>query len=828
MTQASPASVPLPPPDATRRIICCEYCPVACGYQVYSWPVDRAGGPAAADNAFGVDFPVAPLSGRWISQNMHTVTNVDGKLSHVVIIPDADIGAVNVGGTHSVRGGALAQKLYTPQGPTSDRYQFPMLNIRGDFVPIPWEVATELVARLSQHTLDNYGELAWGMKIYSYQFFENTFAASKLALKEIGTPNFSPHHAPAEGDDTPGLSDVGIDAFSASFEDDKAADVLFIAGSDPYETKTVRFTTWQAPGEATIIYVDPRRTFTAAYAESRGGLHLQLLPGTDTALYSAIAREIIAQGWEDTSFIRDHTASRAELDAEGKWRRKMFGGTFDEMREYLFSQQDFSLEGVEQATGVPADKVRRAAELMTGGGAAERPKTTILIEKGVYWSHNYENTAAIGNLALVTGSTGREGRAVSRMGGHQRGGVKAAGYPLDKSPHEFEGHKLEMDTERWFAEGNTRFRWIVGQNWIGAMGASHALADAAARLTSMGPPVVSPDPDRAFDALARRMDEGGTVIVHQEIYPNDSVQYADIILAAGAWGEDTYARANAERRIRLYEKIADPPGQAMSDWKIFAAVGRAMGFSGFDWADTNEIFEESGPRSAGSRKDYAALVEKAQTDGIRGHDLLKSFGNTGIQAPIGIDASGNLTETPRLHADLKFKSDSGKANFILADWEAVKRRNEILGPIGDELWVTNGRVNELWNNLSDYVRREIATARWPMNWLEISPADASARGIESGDLVSIESDNVLDQLGNVTSGSFTAAAYVSDIVPDGVTFTYFLYPGQPANTVVSGDSSLQPLNLRYNFKLGKGRVRKIGTTDLASRMSFAPRNLTPA
>jgi anaerobic selenocysteine-containing dehydrogenase len=115
-----------------------------------------------------------------------------------------------------------------------------------------------------------------------------------------------------------------------------------------------------------------------------------------------------------------------------------------------------------------------------------------------------------------------------------------------------------------------------------------------------------------------------------------------------------------------------------------------------------------------------------------------------------------------------------------------------------------------------------------MNFLEVNPDDAAAWGVESGDLLSIESDNVLDQLGNKTKGSFTAAAYVSDIVPPGVTFTYFLYPGSPANSVVSADTSLQPINLRYNFKLGKGKVTKIGTTDLKDRMSFAPRNLAPA
>ncbi len=44
----------------------------------------------------------------------------------------------------------------------------------------------------------------------------------------------------------------------------------------------------------------------------------------------------------------------------------------------------------------------------------------------------------------------------------------------------------------------------------------------------------------------------------------------------------------------------------------------------------------------------------------------------------------------------------------------------------------------------------------------------------------------------------------------------------------SADTSLQEINLRYNFQLGKGRVTKIGRTDTGDRMSFAPRNLAPA
>ena len=823
MTFSQPARVPLPPPDAEVSITACEYCPVACAYKAYTWPVGRDGGPAASENALGENFPTPLLSGRWPSENMHNVILRNGEKHNVIVIPDADTGAVNIGGTHSVRGGSIAKKLYNPDSPTSDRYQGPLLRVEGDLIPISWAMATDLVAGLSAHTVDTYGELAWGMKIYSYQFYENTYSASKLGLGAIATPNWSPHHAPAEGDDVPGLSDTGIDAFGAAFADDKEADVILIAGSDPYETKTVRFTTWQQPGGAKIIYVDPRKTFTAAYAVKNGGLHLQIKPGTDTALYNAIIREIIEKGWEDKEFLSQYVANRTDLDGETKWRRVMFGRSFDELRQYLFSREEFTLQGAATETGVPADQIAKAAAMLTGGGDA-RPKTMVLFEKGLYWSHNYENTAAIGNLGVLLGSTGKPGRATGRMGGHQRGGRKAAGYPMEKSPHSYEGNPIEMDTERWLVEGNTRFRWVVGTNWLNAMGASQGLTARVEELRSIGPNVTSTRFATAFDQLKARIDEGGLVVVHQEIYPNDSTQQADIILAAGAWGEENFARNNAERRLRLYEKISDTPGQALPDWKIFSEVGKKMGFDGFDWKDSNEIFEEAGPGSAGGRQDYSALVEYAQEKGMRAHDVLRELGTTGIQTPI-VREGDELVGTVRLHADMKWKTNSGKANFVFPDWDAVAERNALIGPKGQEVWVLNGRVNHLWNNLSDFVRRAYTKQRWPMNFLEVNPDDARAWGFVSGDLLSIESNDVIDQLGAKTTGSFTAVAYVSDSVPPGVTFTYFLYPGSPANAVTPGDTNLQPINLRYNFKLGKGVVTKIGTTDLVGRMSFVPRNL---
>ncbi len=814
--------IPLPPIDTQPKNICCEYCPVACGYKAYTWPEGTEGGPRAHQNALGLSFPITEPESGGITANMYQQVEVDGVPHHLLVIPDRAMKSVNRRGGHSVRGGALAKKFYNKDGKTKDRLLEPLLRINGELQPISWDLATDIVAQLSTYVIDKWGPLAWGMKRYSYGGHENVTAITKLAFQAIGSPNHAPHHAPAVGDDVPGLSDTGIDAFGACFEDDANADVILIAGTDPYETKTVRFLEWMAPSGAPIITVDPRRTFISNYAESKGGLHLQLKIGTDTALFGAIARYIIEQNWQDAAFIREFTASSAEIAAESKWRRRQFGQSFEEYRDYLLLEDAFSLVGAEQVTGVPQAKIVQAAEMLSGRGTT--PKVTMLFEKGLYWSHNYENTAAFGSLGVLLGAVGREGRATARLGGHQRGGQGAGGYPLDLSPHEFEGHKIEMDADRWMVEGKTRLSWAIGVNWIGAAACSAAIEGALKSLVQQTGPVVASE-STAIDQLKAKMDAGGMVFVHQEIYANDTTKYADLVLPAAAWGERDFARHNAERRLRLYDKVVEPPGQAREDWKIVAEVAQKMGYEGFDWADGSALLEEAAGYSQGSRRDFSELPAAAQAQGKSIYDLLREMGNEGIQTPART-IDGKLTPTRRLHADLRFKTTSTKANFVRADWQAVAARNAALAPRDDELWVTNSRVNHLWNNMSDFTRRAYAIRRWPANFLEIHPDDAAARGIANGDLLRIENDDVADQVGGTIAASFEAVAYVSDIVPAGLTNTYVCYPGSYGNSVTSGDATLQPLTARYVFKLGRGRIVRVGRWQGPS-FPLAPRNLAP-
>ncbi|KAF0141895.1 MAG: aoxB [Rhodospirillaceae bacterium] len=70
--------------------------------------------------------------------------------------------------------------------------------------------------------------------MYSYQYFENTYAITKIAMTSIGTPAVVPHDKRSNTDDATGLDDAGIDSFAASYEDWGTCKVAFLSGIDPF------------------------------------------------------------------------------------------------------------------------------------------------------------------------------------------------------------------------------------------------------------------------------------------------------------------------------------------------------------------------------------------------------------------------------------------------------------------------------------------------------------------------------------------------------------------------------------------------------------------
>ena len=115
------------------------------------------------------------------------------------------------------------------------------------------------------------------------------------------------------------------------------------------------------------------------------------------------------------------------------------------------------------------------------------------------------------------------------------------------------------------------------------------------------------------------------VVINQDIYLRDPIgaKFADIVFPAAGWGEENFIRANGERRLRLYQKFNDAPGEARPDWWIISQLAQRMGFDGFDWADSNEVAEEAARFSRGSRKDFFMVKVAAHREGKTLHEKMR-------------------------------------------------------------------------------------------------------------------------------------------------------------------------------------------------------------
>ena len=446
-------SVPLPPPDAEVISTACDYCIVACGYKVYRWPVRgrKVGGAAAEENAFDLDFPVEPL-GPWVAPNQHNIVLHNGEPHHVVIIPDTETEYVNYTGNSSIRGGAIAQKVYNPETPTRDRLKSPLIRMFGVLMPVPWDFALDIAAEVGNHVLAAHGTNAYCVKTFSYGYLENTYAITKYALRHVRTANFTFHDTPSDVTSTPGFRDAGFDNFAPSYEDWRDADVLLMCGTDPYETKTILYTDWIMVGierGQKAIFLLPRRTGGVAYAESQGGMLIDILPGTDLPVVLAIARVIVENGWEDSAWIRDWVNNKWESSSgfgQGtrntpwQWRTtwgKFQTDGFEDWKAWLLAQDYAVPEKAAEIAQIDVQKIYTAAEWMAKPRAdGSRPKTSIMIEKGFYWSNNTGNTNAISSLGIVCGCGGRPGQVIGRAGGHQRGMLQGRRLPPQPEPRE--------------------------------------------------------------------------------------------------------------------------------------------------------------------------------------------------------------------------------------------------------------------------------------------------------------------------------------------------------------------------------------------------------
>src|SRR5207244_12003659 len=122
-------------------------------------------------------------------------------------------------------------------------------------------------------------------------------------------------------------------------------------------------------------------------------------------------------------------------------------------------------------------------------------------------------------------------------------------------------------------------------------------------IAATNPLVSLPDLHQARRALAR----AELVVVSDAFHPTETTLAADVLFPAAQWGEKEWTSTSSERLVSFSPRLFDAPGVALSDWQILARMGKAMGFSGFDYKDRAEVWAEVRSLTTGHPGDITGI-----------------------------------------------------------------------------------------------------------------------------------------------------------------------------------------------------------------------------
>jgi predicted molibdopterin-dependent oxidoreductase YjgC len=459
--------------------------------------------------------------------------------------------------------------------------------------------------------------------------------------------------------------------------------------------------------------VDPRRTPSARWADVWLGLDV----GTDIALANTIAREIIHAGLHNKDFL-----ARATTGFE----------------EYAATVEEWTLERGAMETGVPAETIR---DLAHAYGTADRAQLCWTL--GITEHHNaVDNVLALINLALLCGHVGRYGSGLSPLRGQNN--VQGGG-DMGAIPNRLPGFQDMHDPQV-----RARFDAAWGSNIPPEYGMHlSAMFEAMGRGELNALYVIGENPaqSEADVAHALALLKGLDHLVVQDIFLTKTAHLADVVLpASAAWCEGEGTVTNSERRVQRVRKALEPPAGARDDIEILLDIARRLGHD-WQYANAEAAWEELrtlSPMHAGMS--YARL---------------EALG--GIQWPC---PSNDSLEPSYLHGRLW--ADDPAQRGEPAPFSVVRHELPV-DTLNDEypIRLTTGRKLDSYNT-----GVQSSGFRSPLRGvptIDVSPEDATCRGLGDGDEVRITSrrGSIVAPV-NVDPGLRPGLAFMSLHFPDDV------------------------------------------------------------
>jgi formate dehydrogenase major subunit len=610
-----------------------------------------------------------------------------------------------------------------------DRITKPMIRARitDPWREVSWDEALNHAASEFRRIQATHGRDAVGGITSSRCTNEETYLVQKLIRAAFGTNNVDTCARVCHSPTGYGLGQTyGTSAGTQTFKSVEQADVVMVIGANPSEGHPVfasRLKKRLRAG-ARLIVVDPRRIDLVDAPHIQADFHLQLKPGTNVAVITALAHVVVTEGLVDETYV----AERCDETSYRQWRE-------------FVARPENAPEALAEVCGVPAEQLRGAARLYAQGG-----NSAIYYGLGVT-EHAQGSTMVIGiaNLAMACGMVGREGVGVNPLRGQNN--VQGS-CDMGSFPHELPGYRHISDTT---VRAQFDAAWGVTLNPEPGLRIPNML-DAALEgsfkaLYVQGEDPAQSDPNTQHVAAALSAME---CVVVQDIFLNETAKYAHVFLPGASFLEKDGTFTNAERRISRVRQVM-PPLAGKADWEVTQAFANALGYP-MHYTHPSQIMDE-----------IAALTPSFA--GVS-FDKIERLGS--VQWPCNETTAEAGTTTMHVGGFVRGRGRFLPTQYVPTD-ERVTRRFPLI--------LTTGRVLSQYNVGAQ--TRRTANSRWhEEDRLEIHPHDAEERGVKDGDWVGITS----------RAGATVLRACVTERVQPGVVYTTFHFPESGANVITTDSS----------------------------------------
>ena len=434
-----------------------------------------------------------------------------------------------------------------------DRITDPLRKENGKFKKISWDEAFEFIAKNLKGIKEDYGPQAVNIHTGNPFLATQTEKVIRRFADLYGTPNYTSGGGYCFLAKVMG-SVLTVGGLIVPYVAE-GAKCMLIWGKNPAETFASEIDVINANirNGAKMIVIDPKKTTLAKQAN----LFAQVRPGTDCALALGLIHIIIKEELFDQKFVENWTIG------------------FDKLMKHV---KDFTPERVEDITWVPAQTIRDIARMY----ATVKPACTSL---GVSMDHSSNGIQAIRAISILPAITGN----LEVEGGSKLDNPNVRQKNL-RFPEKVVKEKAVGDDFQMFKRfsGETQVIPLIAK-----MLTKKPYPIKGFMCVGCNPVVTWPNSNKLKKAL-KNLD----LFVVIDLFMTATARMADIVLPGTTplEREDIRDAYHNHEGISLFcktERAIAPIGNSMTDWKIWAELGKIMGYEKeFPWRTTRELMAD--------------------------------------------------------------------------------------------------------------------------------------------------------------------------------------------------------------------------------------------